>query len=155
MKTDSIEKLNTLLEQIGYTQGPMNVIALLGSVGEAGETIGEYLKQFHSHAVGGLYVTMTMRDIVRQCKVVDDLKKHIRDSKQQLRLPPLYEFNDFDESKMDMEIADELYYLLAKMKCRGKDINFYAELSYNKVDGRIKKNIAAGIKHLEMPKDHH
>jgi hypothetical protein len=152
----NIEKLIALLRSVGYEPGEepgqMNIIALLGSIGEAGETLAEYLKQFHSAEVQGIYAYKTMKEIVVECEHADDLKKMIRDGKLPDLHPPVYQFNLFDEKKLDEEIADEFYYLLAKMLNRGKSIEYYAGLTVKKLEGKISQNIRHGVRNLEMPK---
>jgi hypothetical protein len=154
----NLEKLTKVIQSVGYQPtgepGQMNVIALLGSIGEAGETLEEYLKQFHSTAVEGIYAYRKMKQFVGYCREADELKKAIRDKKISNLHPPVHEYNLFVPRKLDQEIADELYYLLAKMLNRGENIEYFATLCLDKLQGRIAQNIQHGIRNLEMPKEH-
>jgi hypothetical protein len=121
----SFEKLSDLQTQVGYKEGPINPVALLGLFGEAGEVLAEVAFESKS----GLAEAIREKS-VSSSRVADDLKKHIRDKKNQH--PITVVLDPSKESLFDKEMADTLYYLNALAICRGKTLEDYAEISYQK-----------------------
>lgn len=139
---EKLQELYDCLDKAGYTPGTQKsiIVALLGLMGEAGEIVDEYLKQFHSTDVVNNYAFRTLYEISKQCERADDLKKWLRDQPSILIPPHMPKMlSIYDEEKLDAEIADQLYYLIALIKCRNKPIDYYLELSINKFNSRSKK----------------
>lgn len=139
---EKLQELYDCLDKAGYSPGeqkPM-IVAMLGTMGEAGEVVNEYLKQFHSTDVANNYAFRTLDEISRECRRGDDLKKWLRDQPSLLIPPHLPKvLSIFDEQKLDAEIADQLYYIIALMKIRNKPMEHYLKLSVDKFNSRSKK----------------
>jgi NTP pyrophosphatase (non-canonical NTP hydrolase) len=145
---NSIQKLTELQHQVGYKEGPVNLIALFGLFGESGEVLEEWLK------------TVTLKkdihdswisDGIAAADTIDRLKKLIRDSKLEINGNRFAETKRELDGNFDKELADALYYLNAIAINRGKTLEYYAQLSYDKVSAKIQQNIEHGIDHKEMP----
>lgn len=120
MEENSIEKLTALQKEVGYEQGTINNIALLGLFGEAGEVLNECKVK-----KDGVIIPLPLEDAVEVAEKVDRLKKAIRDKEAKS-----YEIIIENEEAFDSEIGDVLYYLNALAINRGKTLNDYAEISY-------------------------
>lgn len=141
--SDALGKISSLLHDAGYEGGNINLVALLGSIGEAGETLEEFIKQYNSHSHTKL--VDLLRKIHLECNYADGNKKNIRDERMNVDLPPV-EFS-IDVEAYDAEIADELYYLLAKMKGRGETLLYFLNILLHKL--RNKK--ITSVKHANIP----
>ncbi len=126
------EKLDDLQQEVGYVKGEINLIALLGLVGEAGEVLNEPL----------FYNSKKLDDIqsaaVSVAAIVDGYKKDIRDKviidDVVIKIP--------SHKNFDKELADCFYYLKALATNRGLTLEDLARLSYEKiVSKRLQKNI--------------
>lgn len=141
------EKLTDLQSEVGYVQGPVNTVALLGLFGEAGEVLDEItfsgppqLENLQSVATG-------------VARLIDDYKKQVRDVKEYIRKD--YEILCIpSEDKFDSELADAFYYLKALATNRGLTIEDLARMGYEKVvSKRLQKNIShAAVDPEEMRK---
>jgi len=154
----SLERLQKLVEAIGFdptAAKEMFIIAMLGSVGQAGEALQNYLRQFHPADVDGEYHFRSMHYVAQDCRKAEQLKKEIAWKKRPVKPLGKYEFTEFKEEELDDEIADELFYLLAKMACRGSSITHYASLAFDRHKRRMNQAISQGVKSLELTKDHH
>jgi len=70
MEENSIEKLTALQKEVGYEQGTINNIALLGLFGEAGEVLNECKVK-----KDGVIIPLPLEDAVEVAEKVDRLKK--------------------------------------------------------------------------------
>ena len=125
-----IEKLTALQKEFGYTQGEINPVALLGLFGEAGEVMNECK---HKSLINNDLLKICP-DAVKTAELVDDFKKKIRS-----KIIPFGTIVIQDEEKFDKEMADVLYYLNLLALNRGKTLNDYAEISYQKVMSKKNK----------------
>lgn len=129
MKT-SIDKLTEAQKEVGYEKGKINNIALLGLFGEVGEVLDEcVITDQNDESITWI------ENAASKARLVDSIKKRIRDRE----MPP-YKIKIIDEEKFDSEMADTLYYLNALAINRGKTLEEYAEISYNKVMEHKLKN---------------
>ena len=119
-----IERLTQLQNEVGYTKGKINNVALFGLFGEAGEVLNECK---HKSLMSNDLLEVCP-DAVAKAIEVDNLKKKIRD-----RYTPPLDIVIENEEAFDMEMADVLYYLNALSINRGKTLNDYAKISYDKV----------------------
>lgn len=129
---NSIDKLTNLQKEFGYKEGEINAVALLGLFGEAGEVMNECKHK-----------SLINNDLLRICpnavevaKGVDDFKKEIRSKSNTITIGTIVIEN---EEKFDKEMADVLYYLNVLALNRGKTLNDYAEISYQKVMSKKKQ----------------
>lgn len=139
---NSIEKLTNLQKEFGYKEGEINSVALLGLFGEAGEVMDEcsfvtdgnadaefYKNDYHYYSP----IELKLKAI-NIAKYIDYLKKLIRSKKA-----PQFEIKIENEENFDKEICDVLYYLNVLAINRGKTLNDYAEISYQKVMSKKKQ----------------
>lgn len=133
-----IEKLTGLQNEVGYAKGEINNVALFGLFGEAGEVLNECKHK----SLASNDLLMVCPDAVSKAVEVDNLKKQIRDKKT-----PPFDIVIENVEAFDMEMADVLYYLNALAINRGKTLNDYAEISYNKV---MKYKVMKDIKHANV-----
>lgn len=127
---NSIEKLTNLQKEFGYKEGEINPVALLGLFGEAGEVMNECRQK-----------SLINNDLLRICPNgvdaaldVDEFKKKVRSG--------AFPFGTIvieSEEKFDKEMADVIYYLNVLALNRGKTLNDYAEISYQKVMSKKNK----------------
>ncbi len=159
----AFDMLSELQHSVGYTKADpphhINLIALLGSFGEAGEVLEVWLNQFTEENILNSPFLKMIKDAVTVSKTIDHLKKLIRDhaDKNEHRVEKgqtLYELvsKPFDSEEFDMEISDQLYYLNALANIRGKTLEDYAMISFKKVKSKLRQNIEHGVTNLEMPK---
>lgn len=127
---NSIEKLTKLQMEFGYTQGEINPVALLGLFGEAGEVMNECK---HKSLINNDLLSICPNS-VKEAVLVDDFKKKVRS-----KIIPFGTIVIQDEEKFDKEMADVLYYLNVLALNRGKTLNDYAEISYQKVMSKKNK----------------
>ena len=140
----NIEKLTELQNKVGYVKGPVNVVALLGLVGEAGEVLNEFT------------VVSTHKDsykmlvkIAEACKIAEDIdkiKKQIRDKS----FEPVCSFVPTDKVKKEMQ--DVLYYLNALAINFGTTLEELAGESVEKVLKRSSQDISHGTVNSETLK---
>lgn len=126
---NSIDKLTNLQKEFGYKQGEINPVALLGLFGEAGEVMNECK---HKSLINNDLLKICP-DAVKSAELVDDFKKKIRSN-----IIPLGTIVIDNEENFDKEMADVLYYLNVLALNRGKTLNDYAEISYQKVISKKK-----------------
>jgi hypothetical protein len=128
------DQLTQIQRDFGYTTGNINAIALLGLFGEAGEVLKEVIliDQEEDSTHNDLIHTA-----VSIAQLVDNLKKQIRNSPQDA---PLVFIGAEDGGKnFDLELADTLYYLNLLALNRGHDLDYYAQLSIDKVKDKVFK----------------
>jgi hypothetical protein len=117
------EKLTALQHEVGYVKGTINNVALLGLFGEAGEVLNECkVKE------DGVLKPLPLEGAIEKAEQVDRLKKAIRDKEAKP-----HEIIIENEDLFDKEMADVLYYFNALAINRGKTLNDYAKISYDKV----------------------
>lgn len=99
----SVDQLTSLQAELGYKEGELSTVAILGLVGEAGEVLSEAdLNNFKGED------TMYGLDNVKSvCKWVDDLKKEVRKGDNILE----YVFYEPTKEAFKAELADCFYYL--------------------------------------------
>jgi len=142
---NSFEKLTAIQTKVGYAPGQINIIALLGLFGEAGEVLNEValLERNGQYGVHEKFKQLC----VNMAEIMDDHKKHLRDKKNavmtRVHLDPDRE-NNFDK-----EISNVLYYLNCLAINRGKDLNFYAELAVKICLEKSQKDISHGTVNKE------
>lgn len=144
----NFQKLTELQKKVGYKEGSINLIALFGSFGEAGEVLDEWIKQFDPAEVEQCNELKVVRSAIVIAAVLDDFKKQIRDKNSEL--PELKIANPLGDL-FDREIADQLYYLNALAINRGKTLDDYAGISFEKVSAKIAVNVQHGVDNTEMP----
>lgn len=127
---NSIEKLTNLQKEFGYKEGEISPVALLGLFGESGEVMNECKQK-----------SMINNDLLRICPdgikaalLVDEFKKNVRNGTF-----PFGKIVIEDEEKFDKEMCDVIYYFNILALNRGKTINDYAEISYQKVMSKKNK----------------
>jgi NTP pyrophosphatase (non-canonical NTP hydrolase) len=128
------EQLTQLQKDFGYTTGEINPVALLGLFGEAGEVLGEVLLSSKGECT---YVNTLQGAAVNTAEMVDNLKKHYRKNPEVAA--DTFILRDDDGEKLDLEMADVLYYLNLLALNRGKQLEYYAQLSIEKVKAKSKK----------------
>jgi hypothetical protein len=137
---DSLWQLSMIQKQVGYKEGNINTVALLGLFGEAGEVLNEVV--FINNTNG---FSESVRNIgVAAAGLIDTLKKEVRDKAIQREVSFTTLLLEECEEKFDMELADTLYYLNALAINRGKTLGEYAEASYKKVLAKGQQNISHG-----------
>lgn len=132
MKTDKIELLVSKQAIMGYNPGNLKseYIAMLGLMGESGEVLEEWFKpQFPYKNVFGPAVD----DFIKKSRLLDDLKKKVRDGKT-FHIDPVLP----EKEKLIAELADQFYYLLAASTMQGVTLNHLAELSLKKIEQKSK-----------------
>jgi len=132
----NLEKLTELQNKIGYVNGQVHPVAMLGLMGEAGEVAqaatfitpkAKSLMQrdfFKFEAMVGHFVGVAGE--------IDDFKKKLRSKTENeihFAIKP-------DEEDFDPELADLFYYLNAVAIGRGLTIDDLARMSYEKVIAR-------------------
>ncbi|QIP16787.1 hypothetical protein G8759_31180 [Spirosoma aureum] len=135
-----LAKLNDLQAQIGYNPGPINLIALLGLMGEAGEVLGETRPETDStiqeddrNQVIALAVDITRA--IDAAYTLDSRKKYFRN--RVMAAPVSIATKDEDETVFNKELADAFYYVLALARNRSLTINDLARMSYEKVQAKF------------------
>jgi NTP pyrophosphatase (non-canonical NTP hydrolase) len=125
---------------VGYRPGEISVIALLGLMGEAGEVAQEYMNGIDTTVTDRptYYLNYIQRGI-DEMKRIDHIKKQIRDNKIERTGYLPSPDKPVDLEKFDAEMADVLYYLNALASNRGKSLEQYAQLSFDKVTAKIKQ----------------
>lgn len=126
-----IKKLDAWLNLIGYTFVGVNqvsMVAVLGIAGEAGEVLEEAVS---SQTSLGSIAT----DFIAAAEKADNAKKMVRE------VLPLNTFDLVNPNGFDRELADQFYYVMAAAKSRGLTLENLAEMSYDKVTERNKKQV--------------
>jgi NTP pyrophosphatase (non-canonical NTP hydrolase) len=121
--------LAELQQEVGYVPGELNLVALFGIFGEAGEVLDELSISFSKKR--SVVDDMFIHSIMEAKKVamqMDMWKKDIRDKKY----CPTIELH-VDEEKFDKELADLLYYCVALAVIRQKPLDYYFAMSVRKV----------------------
>lgn len=126
------DMLTAVQLQYGYKKGELSPVALLGLFGEAGEVLNEVVL-----FATGPEIDRTQRLAINAGEIVDDLKKRIRSGNHPL--PSLFIQAEDDGRKFDLELADVLYYLNLCALGRGKSLQYYAGLSFDKVQAKALK----------------
>lgn len=149
IQPDYIEKLTGLQKEVGYEKGTINNVALLGLFGEAGEVLNEVKMTKNEDGSGWYFEEGDKALAISVANKLDGFKKAIRDKKHE---PLFIKINN--EELFDKEMSDVLYYLNALAINRGKTLNDYAKISYDKVMGyRKQKDIRhANISHANGEK---
>lgn len=139
----ALQKLTKFQEEVGYVEGEINTVAMLGLFGEAGEVLDETTfkydeindKNGFTKSVCSFYVS----EAVHISKNIDTMKKQVRDHK--LVLATHVE----NTKNFDTELADVFYYLHALAKNRGLSLEDLAAMSLKKIgDKKLQKDISNG-----------
>lgn len=128
----NLQKLTNLQIELGYKKGDINPIAVLGIVGESGEILNE----LEFGVIKTAFPNMTLMEIngfVRTAERIDTIKKEVRNKDLDIIC------NIKSTEEFDLEISDLFYYLNAICINRGKSIEDYAKLSFDKVTEKLKK----------------
>lgn len=120
----SLEQLTLLQQELGYKQGDISTVALLGLIGEAGEVLNECGFKTDNE----FPVRITMKAIAH-CNTVDALKKEIRKGAIKFDLHVRPE----KQAEFDSELSDTFYYLSILAMNRGLTIEDLAKMGHDKV----------------------
>lgn len=137
-----LQQLSKLQEEVGYTKGPVNIVALLGAFGEAGELLAE------TFLIDNSEDEIKAEDLkiiaVQAAEKIDALKKKVRDNKHPIAVELADGIIDNREN-FDKELADQFYYVHALAKNRGLTLDDLAQMSINKINAkRLQKDISHG-----------
>lgn len=133
--TSYVEKLIQTQNEIGYVNGPVNIIALLGLFGEAGEVLQETNPKNE-------HVESTFFQAVNIASTIDRMKKQIRDLKINVGGVHVENLEAFDS-----ELADCFYYLNALCINRGLTLEDLAQMNLEKIKAKnLQKDISHGTK---------
>ena len=135
MEKTNIEKLTDLQNKVGYVKGQVNVVALLGLFGEAGEVLDEFDIADKSDDPE---IVPAIRKAIDIAKNIDNMKKRIRDKS----FEPKVSF--VPTENLDKELIDVLYYLNALCINRGTTLEELAGKSVEKVLKRSAQDISHG-----------
>jgi hypothetical protein len=137
----NLQQLDELQNKVGYVRGDINIIALLGLFGEAGEVLGELFLIDNSE--DDLKAEDLKMLAVDTAKKIDNLKKAIRDNKNsdKINIGTNYVVSSDD---FDKELADCFYYLNALAINRGLTLEDLAGISVAKVKTKQQQNISHG-----------
>lgn len=132
-----IAKLVRLQKEVGYEEGKLNIVALLGFFGEAGEVLAEvsFDKSPKLTAVDQAFLE-TIKEAIKVAAKIDAWKKAIRDKEYMPNVTMTVE-EDFKK-----ELADQTYYAHALAMGQNTSMNELAVISINKVlSKKLKKQI--------------
>ena len=128
----NLQKLTDLQKELGYKKGDIDPVAVLGIAGESGEILNE----LEFEIIKTAFPKMTLMEIngfVRIAERIDTIKKEVRNKDLDIIC------NIKSTEEFDLEISDLFYYLNAICINRGKSIEDYAKLSFDKVTEKLKK----------------
>jgi NTP pyrophosphatase (non-canonical NTP hydrolase) len=120
-----LTEMSELQQKNGYKFGTVNALAILGIYGEASEVIDEV--DIVAEKTPAM-VEQSMYTCVEYGKMMDKMKKDIRNGKMGNTEVIIHNFDKFDE-----ELADLLYYVNALALGRGKTLDEIAQISNNKI----------------------
>lgn len=133
-----LAELTELQNEVGYNKGDINIIALLGLFGEAGEVLNEtFLIDNTEDIIKAEDLKMLA---VKTALGIDSLKKKIRDNQTKIKADIL----PAERDSFDKELADCFYYLNALAINRGLTLEDLAKLSIAKVKSKGQQNISHG-----------
>lgn len=139
-----ISELTKLQNEVGYVKGDINVIALLGLFGEAGEVLNEtFLIDNSGDEIKAEDLKM---EACERAKKIDALKKLIRDNKTNIKADMVYHMEgDIIGKRFNIELSDVFYYLNALAINRGLTLQQLAQLCLEKIKSKqLQKNISHG-----------
>lgn len=125
---NSFERLTALQKELGYKDGELSTVAVLGLFGEAGEVMAETCTESDNSKFH-----FTGMNALKFAKEIDDYKKRIRKSEVKISL----EIVPDHEDKFDLELADTLYYLNILAINRGLTLEKLAQMSHDKVRSKM------------------
>lgn len=123
-----IHLLTDLQKELGYKEGELSTVAMLGLVGEAGEVLAETEFVTSEEA----YVLCTSRAI-HITKSIDNLKKKVRKNSTIFKSVLPRE----KEEAFDVELGDVFYYLNILATNRGLTISNLAQMAHDKVRNKM------------------
>lgn len=137
------QELTALQRKVGYTEGEINVVALLGLFGEAGEVLEgcALLDDAPLNSTHGRTASDLKHAGVNIAKDIDTLKKLIRKQEYPFKVTA---FRHMHDDKFDHELCDVLYYLNALAINRGLTLEDLARLSVEKVKQKSQTDISHG-----------
>lgn len=140
---EQVTKLTVLQSEIGYKPGEVDIIAILGLFGEAGEILEQWMRSVApKDNLADTYLTNKITDAIMSAiaaaKEIDQIKKEIRDKKIE---NPFEKYEDLS-AEFDKEHADVFYYLNALCINRKTTVNKLAHTVFEKV---ISKSVEKGI----------
>lgn len=125
---NSIDKLTALQKELGYSEGDLSEVALLGLVGEAGEVLNE--TTYSSDSGYSEYIVKSARQAAEN---VDELKKSIRSGLVKADI----DIRDGHQDLFVKELADTLYYLNILAMNQGLTLFDLATVSHDKVRAKM------------------
>lgn len=142
------QELTALQRKVGYTEGEINVVALLGLFGEAGEVLEGCSLETDAppNYTLGYHPAELKHNAVEMAKHVDTLKKLIR--KREFPYKVLAT-RHMDITKFHHELCDALYYLNALAINCGLTLDDLARLSVEKVKRKSQTDISHGTVNKE------
>lgn len=133
----SIEQLTKLQAELGYKEGELSTVAMLGLVGEAGEVLAEVDLRSDSSNVMDIkkYVTNIsvpisgnlLHTTIKCCRDVETFKKAVRKGEFDVKCEP----RDIDLLKS--ELADTYYYLNILATNVGLTVFDLAQMAHDKI----------------------
>lgn len=132
MDHSPISQLTRLQEEVGYEKGSLNLVALLGMFGEAGEVLAEVT--FEMCPKGGLVdqeFIKTIKAAVEVAAKIDAWKKSIREKEYTPQVIITVE-PDFKK-----ELADQMYYTNALALGQDSSLQELADMSITKVKTKM------------------
>ena len=123
----ALNELTKLQSTFGYKTGEVDIIALLGLFGEAGEVLDE------THTTDFNFED-DRRTAITWAKILDRFKKKIRNNEA----PKLHVHID-NPKNFDLELADCFYYLNVLATNRGLTLNQLAQMSLDKIKAKKEK----------------
>lgn len=126
----SIEQLTLLQQELGYKEGELSTVAMLGLVGEAGEVLSEA-----GDVQNSFYYAMLPDGIsqaISFCKNLDDYKKVIRKDEYPAHIPK-FDLSNIDVAKFKTELGDVVYCLNILATNLGLTLFDLAQMSHDKV----------------------
>lgn len=127
MIMSAIEQLTALQEELGYKEGELSTVAMLGLVGETGEVLAETVFR---HDGSGTERQMEIRlKTIKLAKDNDDTKKRVRNGESDVCLVVLPEHLE----KFKTELGDAFYYINILATNVGLTVFDLAQMAHDKI----------------------
>lgn len=123
-----IERLTLLQKELGYSEGEVSAVALLGLLGEAGEVLAE--TEYSSDSGYSEYIVKTA---IQCTENVDELKKSIRKGLVNADMKII----EGSEHLFIKELADTVYYANILATNIGLTLQDLAQISHDKVRAKM------------------
>ncbi|WP_312697019.1 hypothetical protein [Sphingobacterium mizutaii] len=125
----SFDRLTALQKELGYKEGEINDVAILGLVGEAGEALEE-LK--YDPTIDG-DATIAIVDVLASTFILEGIKKEVRKKTFKLN----FELPEENREKYIKELADVVYYLNICASSVNTSLEELAQISHDKVRSKM------------------